>query len=411
MGEAAQSFGFNAQATGHWSTAMINNSIASGNASFSAGDACRSTQIACATWGRLTRAIGYYSTAFGNNTRAKSLCTFALGRHNDSTAVETQNWNLNDPLFIVGNGSSSASRANAMTILKNGNVGLFEMSPNFRLHLTNNNADAGGILEGILIENTHSLVGEAGLSFLNKSIPASRKWIIGQNQSQTLDFNFYNSFVVDGLRMRMDTHGFIGIQKFVPEGPLHVVRNAPSGGPYSPNGGYLFDSNVTSYLQLSSLNQHETGMLSGNQSGGMRSAIRFSADSSILFDAGGDINRLSIVDNGNVVIGSSGSQEKLSVAGNSKLGTNGTPFEQMMKYTFNYDIPLLLAGDTFAFSFQVDDVALGGTVFISPSASLPEGLIINSIVTSDDFITFSFFNESSGTINPGAMDFYIVHMY
>jgi hypothetical protein len=267
------------------------------------------------------------------------------------------------------------------------------------------------MVEGILIENTHSLIGETGISFLNKSIPASRKWIVGQNQTQTLDFNFNSSFNLDGLRMRMDTQGFIGIQKLVPKAPLHITRNGASGGTYSSNAGFLFESNLTSYLQLSSPNYHEAGIFSGNQVTDTRSAVRFHADSTIHFATGGAQTRFSILNSGSTVIGNTASQEKLYVPGSSKIGTNGTPFEQMMKFTYTYDIPQLSAGNSFTFLLQVDDVESGGTVFTSPSGMLPAGLIIETLVTSDDIITFHFLNESSGTLNPGAMDFYIVHIY
>ena len=57
----------------------------------------------------------------------------ALGRYNTERADDPDAWILTDRLLVVGHGSSSSTRADALTILKNGNVGIGEANPVFTL--------------------------------------------------------------------------------------------------------------------------------------------------------------------------------------------------------------------------------------------------------------------------------------
>jgi len=86
-------------------------------------------------------AIGNYSTAMGQGTRASSRASLAMGRYNvgGGTAVS---WVDTDPLFEIGNGASSSALSNAMTVLKNGNVGIGTASPNSLLHVSQSSAVA-----------------------------------------------------------------------------------------------------------------------------------------------------------------------------------------------------------------------------------------------------------------------------
>jgi hypothetical protein len=73
-----------------------------------------------------TIANGYYSTAMGYRTQAQAFNSFVLGRYNSfSTAEDTNTWVDTDPLFVIGNGSSSSSRSNAMVVKKNGELNLY----------------------------------------------------------------------------------------------------------------------------------------------------------------------------------------------------------------------------------------------------------------------------------------------
>lgn len=75
--------------------------VASGNASFIGGGL-----------GLITRSYG----------------EAAFGRYNEFLPGDTANWNADDPLFVIGNGTSQ-TRANAITVIKNGRVGIGTSSP------------------------------------------------------------------------------------------------------------------------------------------------------------------------------------------------------------------------------------------------------------------------------------------
>jgi hypothetical protein len=69
--------------------------------------------------GYANMAEGEFSTAFGRYTNATSENSFVIGRYNVSTGTSTE-WKDTDPLFQIGNGSSSASTHDAFRVLKNG---------------------------------------------------------------------------------------------------------------------------------------------------------------------------------------------------------------------------------------------------------------------------------------------------
>lgn len=105
-GNRALAMGNFTQALGSWSTAMGSNTKAIGSYSF--------------TSNVLNEASGNYATAFGLNNRASAPAAFAVGTYNDSAAVSPVSMHDNNPLFMVGNGTSDAARNNALTVYKSG---------------------------------------------------------------------------------------------------------------------------------------------------------------------------------------------------------------------------------------------------------------------------------------------------
>ncbi|MBR9846048.1 MAG: hypothetical protein GYB35_08055 [Algicola sp.] len=69
--------------------------------------------------GAFTKASGIYSASFGNATKAESRHSTAFGLNNIGGG-DPQNWIATDPLFEIGNGTSTPS--NALTVLKNGTI-------------------------------------------------------------------------------------------------------------------------------------------------------------------------------------------------------------------------------------------------------------------------------------------------
>jgi hypothetical protein len=137
IGVNSFSTGANSIASGESSIAMGNTSttskiggIAIGSASNTSGDyGVAIGRIASASGansisvGYSTTASGESSVAIGLGTIAKSLGAVTLGAFNNSAdpGVFTEPTNR---IFQIGNGSTSNNRSNAMTILRNGNIGI-----------------------------------------------------------------------------------------------------------------------------------------------------------------------------------------------------------------------------------------------------------------------------------------------
>ncbi len=68
-----------------------------------------------------TTASGTLSTAMGEYTTAQAYGSVVLGRFN-VIAGGTESWNATDPVLVVGNGSSTSDRSDAMTLLENGSM-------------------------------------------------------------------------------------------------------------------------------------------------------------------------------------------------------------------------------------------------------------------------------------------------
>ncbi|MDC0249435.1 hypothetical protein OAK24_00975, partial [Flavobacteriales bacterium] len=75
-----------------------------------------------------TNAFGLFSTAMGRNTNASGIYSTAMGSFNIGGGDAT-NWVATDPLFEIGNGIDDNNRNNALTVLKNGAVGIGTATP------------------------------------------------------------------------------------------------------------------------------------------------------------------------------------------------------------------------------------------------------------------------------------------
>ncbi|TVQ34333.1 MAG: hypothetical protein EA370_10815 [Wenzhouxiangella sp.] len=112
--------------------------------SSSASTTLGATQSYATAMGDRTTASGYASTAMGAGSYAESLASVAIGRNNVGGGSATS-WTTTDPLFEIGIGGNPSARANAMTVLKNGRVGLQSIaSPTYALHLPNSTTNGVG---------------------------------------------------------------------------------------------------------------------------------------------------------------------------------------------------------------------------------------------------------------------------
>ena len=94
---------FDTKASGNYSAAFGERSIASGDRSFSTG--------------HLTEAEANYSSAFGRGTKASNESSMAIGSYN---------LQLGNTLFEVGNGVDSNNKGNAFTVFNTGDVAIYK---------------------------------------------------------------------------------------------------------------------------------------------------------------------------------------------------------------------------------------------------------------------------------------------
>jgi hypothetical protein len=168
-GPRSTSMGYNTRADGNSSTAMGIYTTASGAYSISAGsytvasggyssafgDQTTASGLRAFSIGYLTSASANQSIAMGVRASASGQSSFALGvwalapsyneivigsYNTDYTPISTTSWEAGDRLFVIGNGTFSA-KSNAITVLKNGCVGLQTVTiPTYALELPNNSA-------------------------------------------------------------------------------------------------------------------------------------------------------------------------------------------------------------------------------------------------------------------------------
>jgi len=128
-----------ATASGQYSFASGDTTLASGMHSMARGSNTTASGFFSTAWGSLSGATGSYataigiaagasgsnSTAIGSSISAQSSSETVFGRHNRTDAsTQAVSWFWNDALFRIGNGESSSDKSDAITIRKHGETTL-----------------------------------------------------------------------------------------------------------------------------------------------------------------------------------------------------------------------------------------------------------------------------------------------
>jgi hypothetical protein len=121
-GYASVAIGNSPVASDHSAVALGNLSNAEQAYSFSIGNACYAYNHHSFALGNSAAAMGDYSVSLGYHTVTKAPHSLAVGLYNNS--FDQPNGSPTDRLFQIGNGIDLNNRSNAMTVLRNGNVGL-----------------------------------------------------------------------------------------------------------------------------------------------------------------------------------------------------------------------------------------------------------------------------------------------
>jgi hypothetical protein len=121
MGLASTAMGNVSIASGDLSTAMGNQTTASGQFSTAMGTESSATGTYSTAMGFETSAGGKSSTSMGHGTRATTHYSSAIGRYNYDDVPATD-WDPDDFIFMIENGTSNADRSNLLIVKKNGDM-------------------------------------------------------------------------------------------------------------------------------------------------------------------------------------------------------------------------------------------------------------------------------------------------
>jgi len=151
----ANAFGYSNEATGNSGSALGYTNEASENNTSAVGYLNAADAINASAFGYSNDASGTNASAFGFNNTANAANATAFGHNlfvdvyqmtsvgsfNENPDGSSSNWVASDPIFMVGNGEDIFNRSSALTILKNGRVGIGTSSPDQLLEV-----DGGSIL-------------------------------------------------------------------------------------------------------------------------------------------------------------------------------------------------------------------------------------------------------------------------
>ncbi len=140
IGDYSSSFGFNNSVPGVGSFASGNDNTVSDNYSVALGSYNYARNQRTLAFGNYSRGLGDFSNAIGYNVASLAFQSTALGRFNVLSG-NTSSEILSDPILVVGNGTADNNRSNALTILKNGNVGIGTVSPSSPLQIATSNSN------------------------------------------------------------------------------------------------------------------------------------------------------------------------------------------------------------------------------------------------------------------------------
>lgn len=311
------------------------------------------------------------SMAVGHFVKAKGIESTVLGILNDTTVVNS--------LFEIGNGTSPDFRRNAITILRNGNVGISTISPTEKLHIEGKIKIADGT-QGVNMVLTSDANGVASWGTISETDPQ-----VGANTNNYLSKWNGSSLVTSSV---FDNGTNVGIGSALPLNKLDVfgaggLRVSTSYTGIGPTNDWIA-GNFGGILN----NRVVLGMLNNTASiGGHNAALNAWAVLAINPDGGNvgigtfnPTNKLSVAGNANVTgnfgIGTTTPAAKLDVNGSAKIGSTGSVIQQIFKQTVSHNNINVSANSTGSRSYFFAVPFLQSTIIVSPAQPLPPGVSI-----------------------------------
>lgn len=136
IGAYSFAFGSNVNASGY-ASAAFGAGNRTGYYAFAAGYGNIALADDAVAFGEYNRVEGRGgSLVVGENNISKSFALTVVGRYNDTAGMNSPNTpSSNNPLFVVGNGTTNNQRSSAMVVRANGNVGIGVSTPNATLDI------------------------------------------------------------------------------------------------------------------------------------------------------------------------------------------------------------------------------------------------------------------------------------
>ena len=218
---------------------------------------------------------------------------------------------------------------------KSGLVGIGNTSPQSRLHVSNG-ATAGAVYGGAV-----QVLESSSASFLQLMNPSANISGIfsGTELTSARSSIFFNpdssiAFNSPSFSSRMTIKndgdilipGLLGVGNTSPQSKLHVSLGTVSGAQYLPSVVQIQESSSSNFLQLMNPASSIAGILSGTELTNGRSGIFFNADSSIAFNSPGFSSRMTVKNNGDILmpgllgIGNTSPQTKFHVSKGTVAG-------------------------------------------------------------------------------------------
>ena len=100
---------------------------------------------------------------------------------------------------------------------------------------------------------------------------------------------------------------------------------------------------------------------------------------------------------------------QLQINGTTKLGTNGTALNTIIKGVMNKDVPTIVASGTYGFTFGLLGLSVGSAVSVSTDLALDPKLVIAYALVENPGIVIIYITNISTTnaVDPPAMNFYV----
>lgn len=327
-------------AAGQFATSMGNLTEASGSNSIATGSQTKAMGGQSTAMGIQSEAVGSYSVAMGRTTKAEAHNSTAIGRFNVGGGSPFS-WEENEPLFEIGNGDDANNLSNAMTILKNGNVGIGTHQPEEKLDV-----DATTRIKmNSSTSSPHLILHE------NSTNDYSR--LVFQNDNEGTSWTIAGSPRADTISSRMNFY-------LKGQGNLVTIRGNGRMG--------INNTNPSDRLQIDAA-QNESA-LRVRIDGSTKLRVHQNGGTSIGADNPTATPSNGLYVSGNTGIGVAAPAQKLEVNGGVKIGyTTVEAGEGVLRYDASqnnfegYDGNNWSAIDDRKNDLEIGDVAFGGIVF------------------------------------------------